>query len=135
MENTFTKKITFTSFVPDTSGQEMVEQETTKTATFIELNRKDQRQEKLFWRIISLYQASEIEKGDEESEDIKRIEPSTDKISELTNKAIRTLLIVDENFTEEDKKDFLSDSIAKINFGLWFLNVKAQPFFLKIQPG
>ena len=133
MENTFTKKVTFVSFVPDTTNipVQMIEQEITKEATFKELSRKDPKQSKLFWRIISLFEGQQVE----DVETTQKIEPSTDKIADLTEKAIRTLLIVDENFTDEDKKEFLSDSIACINFGLWFLNEKCKPFFLKIQPG
>ena len=130
MENTFTKKITFVSFVPDNDGQQMIESETTKEATFKELNRKDAKQSKLFWRIISLFEGQQAESEDE----VQRIEPSTDKIADLTEKAIRVLLVVDDKFTEDDKKEFLSDSIACINFGLWFLNEKCKPFFLKIHP-
>lgn len=130
MENTFTKKITFITFVPDTDGLQMIESEATKIATFKELNRKDTKQSKLFWRIISLFEGQQTESD----EDVQKIEPSTDKIADLTEKAIRVLLVTDEIFTDEDKKEFLSDSIACINFGLWFLNEKCKPFFLKIQP-
>ena len=132
MEETFTKKITFVSYVPDASqGQiEMVETEITKEATFRELNRKDVKQSKLFWRIISLFEGQTVE-----GTDTQTIEPSTDKIADLTEKAVKTLLITSDTFTEDDKKEFLSDSVAMINFGLWFLNVKCKPFFLKIQPG
>ena len=130
MDNTFNKKITFVSFVPDTDGIQMIESEVTKEATFKELNRKDAKQSKLFWRIISLFEGQQVESEDE----VQRIEPSTDKIADLTEKAIRVLLVVDDKFTEDDKKEFLSDSIACINFGLWFLNEKCKPFFLKIHP-
>jgi CRISPR/Cas system-associated endoribonuclease Cas2 len=130
MENTFTKKITFVTFVPDKDGLQMIESEATKEATFKELNRKDVKQSKLFWRIISLFEGQQTESD----EDVQKIEPSTDKIADLTEKAIRVLLVTDENFTDEDKKEFLSDSIACINFGLWFLNEKCKPFFLKIHP-
>jgi hypothetical protein len=142
----FTKEIKYVVYVPDSSSGrvEMVESEVTKIATFKELSRKDPNQKKLFWKIISLFEGQEIDenelkgKSDKEKEDIlakTKIEPSTDKIAELTDKAIKTLLISTDEFTEQDKVEFLSDSIACINFGLWFLNNKCKPFFLKIQPG
>lgn len=132
MEETFTKKITFVSYLPNSEGSDIVETEFVKVATFKELNRKDPRQSKLFWRIISLFEGQQID--EDSKDDVQKIEPSTDKIADLTEKAIKVLLIVDENFTDEDKKEFLSDSIACINFGLWFLNEKCKSFFLKIRP-
>lgn len=134
MDNTFQKEITYTEFLPEVKdGQsEMVEKEITKTVTFQELSRKQKRHEKLVWSLSMLFDGQQLEETDLNS--VQSILPSTDKMCDVTKRAIKTLVICDDNFTERDKDEFLSDSIACINFGFWLLFVKYKHFFLKMRP-
>jgi hypothetical protein len=119
----FKKEITFLSpehnFETDIS--EMVE--VTKTAVFKELDRGDRSQINLVFSILGI-----ANNGDAEN-----IKMNPDGIASITLKAVETLLITDNAFTESDKTCFLGDNLALLNFGLWFLAEKIQPFFLPSQ--
>ena len=129
----FQKEITFISKVAKETGEgkgiEWVEEEVTKQATFKELNRTDKDQHLLHGKILTL----SVNSSDDDDEGKKKINVDSDGVIHLSKKAINCLLIPDENFTAADKKDFLSDSIAVINFGLWLIAEKVSPFFSKFK--
>ena len=96
-----------------------------KTATFKKLSAVDRSQHKLHFKILSLASAF----GNDAETD--QISIDTDVLYDLTVKSIKTLLVVDDKFTAADKEEFLSDSLALLNFGLWMLTSETIPFFSK----
>ena len=117
----FEKEITFLS-KQLVDGIEWALVETSKTATFKELSRVDKNQHKLHFMMTSIY--SSVKSEDEES----KVVIDSDSLYDLTVKAIRILLITNESFTETDKSEFLNDSGAILNFGLWAYKEKFTPF-------
>lgn len=130
----FQKDITFLSKTYDAnqvseSCNGWVESPITKIANFKELNRTDKSQHKLHFKIIAIYEHY----GAADGEDIKI---DSDGVYDLTVRAINTLLITDkENFTDQDKAEFLQDSAAIFDFGFWLLGEKIAPFFSKFNKG
>ena len=120
--DTFEKEITFLSksFV----NGEWALVEVSKTATFKELSRVDRDQHKLHFMLIKLFQGAAVEEG--ESQDISI---DSDSLYDLTVKAIRKLIVINSEFTEQDKTEFLNDSGAILDFSLWALKEKFTPFF------
>lgn len=101
-----------------------VKEETPKMATFEELDRTNQDQAKLQGKILSLYQSQQIDEDNEKG----TFRLDTDALYDISIKCIKKLLIVDQTFTETDKKEFLADNIAVYRFGLWFLENHLGPF-------
>lgn len=128
MEN-FTHDITFISKKAKESEGSVVwiDEEVTKTATFKELSRTDRDQHKLHFKIISIGENFSAGDGDTQANF------NSDGIYDITVKAINTLLVINPDFTAEDKKEFLSDSGAILSFGLWLLKEKLLPFFLTLK--
>ena len=127
---TYTKEITFISLQanPNSDPPGLFEEtEVKKIATFRELSRIDPNQEKLCWKIIKLFEGQDVEDGEAVKQNI-----SDEGLCELVNKYIRTCIVINESFTEQDKKEFLTDTGAKMNFGFWVLGEKITPFFSKL---
>jgi hypothetical protein len=124
MQPTFEQEITFMSKDMDPDTKQWIETPVTKTATFKELSRTDKTQHKLHFMLMSIIES------DEESGDKLHID--SDKLYDITTKFIKTLLVINENFTEQNKGEFLSDSGALLSFGLKILGDKITPFFVKL---
>jgi hypothetical protein len=101
-----------------------VEGPITKIATFKELSRTDKSQHKLHFKIIAIFEHFGTKEGEE-------IKIDSDGVYDLTVKAIKDLLIIDDNFTVQDQAEFLNDSAAIFEFGFWLLGNKIAPFFSK----
>lgn len=123
---TFEKELSWVSYEPQ--GEEVVEVTRIKIATFKELNRTDKLQHKLHFKLISLFEGLEKSKDEEDTIGI-----SSDGLYDITVKAINILLTPNEVFTEMDKKEFLNDSIALLEFGMWLFQEKFTPFFSKFK--
>ena len=105
---TFTKEIKWASYEFDATQNESVITEKSKTATFKELNRTDKEQHKLHFKLISLFEGLEKSKDEEGSVGI-----SSDGLYDITVKAINTLLQINQDFTEADKKEFLNGKLHR----------------------
>lgn len=127
----FQKDITFARKVSqeteDKTSIEWVIEEVTKTATFKELDRTDKDQHKLHGKIMTLtvFNSEKDEQG--------KINVDSDAVYDLAVKGINCLLLIDESFNAQDKKEFLTDSIALYSFGLWLISEKIGPFFSKFK--
>jgi hypothetical protein len=123
MAETFQKEITFLSREFDEQSGTWEERPVTKIATFKEFSRTDKEQHKLHFRLIAIYNAETT------PEDGGQVTMSSDGLYDLVVKAVKTLLVPDENFNLQDKNEFLNDSGALLSFGLWLLGEKITPFF------
>lgn len=128
MMKTFEKEISYVSWGVDAEKETTVETLVTKTATFKELSRTDKTQHKLHFKLISLFEGLEREKDESDSIGI-----SSDGLYDITVKAVNILFVPTTNFTEADKKEFLSDSMALLDFGLWIFKNQFSPFFSKFK--
>jgi hypothetical protein len=124
MNETYQKEITYLSSQFDNDKQEIALKPFTKSFTFLELSRTDKKQHKLFFLMFPLYRNSIDMSGN------SRTIADPEVLQNLTNIAIETLMICADVKEEQDKKEFLNDGIAVMNFGYWFLNQKFTPFFL-----
>lgn len=113
----FDKEITFLS--KEFIGTEWVEKPVIKVAKFKEFSRTDKDQHKLHFMMISLFESGE--------NDTARID--SDKMYDITVKAVKTLLIIGEDFNDTNKNEFLNDSGALFSFGMWLFEAKIIPFF------
>ena len=113
---TFDKKLKFISKTFDqtlNAGKgDWVETQIEKTATFYELERTNKLQHKLHFKIITVFESNDPEEGEQAKMTI-----SSDAIYDLTVKAFRTLIILNDEFTEVDKNEFLNDSAAIFDLG------------------
>jgi hypothetical protein len=125
--NTFEKEISYVSCVYNPETEKEAEMSVVKTVTFKELSRLDKDQHKLHFKLISLFE------GLEKDSDDSSIGISSDALYDITVKAINILVINNDSFTAVDKKDFLSDSIALLEFGMWLFKEKFSPFFSKFK--
>jgi hypothetical protein len=125
--NTFQKDISFLSNTIKEGQSEWVLAPVTKTATFKELDRRDKEQHKLHFKLIAIFENFGVSK--EDNIDGAKIKIDSDGVYDLTVKGIKTLLICNEQFTVQDKAEFLTDSGAILQFGLWALGEKFAPFF------
>lgn len=128
MSTTFQKEISFinTAYF-DAETSDHIEKEITKTATFKDLSRTDRDQHELHFMIMAAFEET---KG-------KKVKYDSTQVLGMTDIFIETCMIVDLATTENgitatDKIQFLNDSIAKLNFGLWLLNEKFAPFFAQL---
>lgn len=117
----FTKEISYISKTMAEDG--WVEQSVKKTVRFKELSRTDPEQRDLCWLVMDIWDL----KGKS-----KKFRLSRDVMSELTDMFIDKMVILDENFTESDKKEFLADNGAVITFGLWLVHNRIADFFFKL---
>ena len=123
--NTFTKELSYISqqLKPSESGAEWVGEIVKKTATFKELCQTDPDQRDLCWLIMEIFE----KKGKN-----KEITINRDVAAELTDLFIETMLELNDDFKEADKKEFLKDNGAVVKFGLWLSHEKVLPFFLQL---
>ena len=132
MTNTFEKEVSFAVMVVNVDNEgkailkdgspEYVQKIVTKTATFKELVRTDATQRELCWNILKIV-------------DFKQGETPTindEAACNITNAYINELVVVNDNFTQQDKTDLLNDNIGVVNFGLWLVHNKIIPFFLQL---
>ena len=126
----FEKEITFLSREfeidsnnPDDKGK-WVEKAVKKIATFKELSRTDKDQHKLHFMLVGI-----MTNAPKDGEDETKMNIDSDALYDLTVKAIKLLLKIDERFTAQDKAEFLADSGAIFNFSMWLLGEKITPFF------
>lgn len=122
--STFVKELKYLSKVFDPATSEFIEKPVKKQASFLELSQTDRNQHKLFFMTAPLFEQLTTIGGE------KRLIANPEVLHDLTVKAIDILLVVDSNFTEQDKKEFLIDGFAILNFGRWFLEEKYTPFFI-----
>lgn len=127
---TFEKELNWVAKSVNADVTDTVDVQRTKVATFKELNRTDPAQHKLHFKLISLFEGTQ-EKKDEEDENSIGI--SSDGLYDITVKAFKILVIENEVFTEKDKKEFLNDSIALLEFGMWLFKEKFTPFFSSLK--
>lgn len=125
---TFEREISFLSKTFDAAANngvgEWILQEVKKVAKFKELDRTDKDQHKLHFKIVGMF--SNSDKDDVNS----KMELNSDAMYDLTTKAVRTLLIVDEgSFNSQEKEEFLADSGALLTFGMWIVGNKLMDFF------
>lgn len=132
MENaTFTHEVKFLSQVPNEGdpGKGIMpfveEKAITKTATFKELSRTDPTQRDISWLIMDVF---DLEKTKETKKGVTS-HINRKVASELSDKFINEMLIVDENFTEQDKIELMNDNGAMVKFGIWLAHKKLLPFF------
>lgn len=114
----FKKDIKFASNILN-DAQEFEIMNVTKEATFKELDRRDKDQHKLHFMLMA------IVKFNEEGE----ILVDSDILYDFTVRAVKVLLVKTDEFTEQDKVEFLQDSAALLQFGQWMLAAKITPFF------
>lgn len=128
---TFQKEISFINpayFDSTLTPPAHVEKEVTKTATFKELSRTDREQHELHFMIMAAFQET---KG-------KIVKYDSSQILAMTDIYIETCMLVNDSLnptveiTATDKLQFINDSIAKLNFGMWLLNEKFSPFFAQL---
>jgi hypothetical protein len=128
--NTYAKDISFLSLSFEENTNEWKDKLVTKKAVFTELNRRDRKQHKLHFAIVRLFSTSYSGEVDD-----KKVNLDSDEICDITTRYIKDMLIpgstMDE-FTEGDKKEFLNDSGALIEFGYWLVSEKLIPFFLNL---
>ena len=127
---TFEKEITYFVAEYNPATEKVEEKLVTKSATFKELSRLDKTQAKLHFKIMSLFEG--LEKGSDEADNIGI---SSDGLYDITVKAVNVLLLPNDVFTDSDKKDFLQDSIALLQFGLFLFKEKFAPFFSQFNLG
>lgn len=126
-EISYLSKIAKQSDAPEAKGGMVwVDEIIKKTATFKELSRTDKDQHKLHFKIISLFQSNGV-KDEESTANI-----NSDALYDITVKSIKTLIIIDPEFTEEDKQGFLCDSSAILSFAFYMLKEHFTPFFSKL---
>lgn len=114
----FKKDIKFASNILN-DAQEFEIMNVTKEATFKELDRRDKDQHKLHFMLMA------IVKFNEEGE----ILVDSDILYDFTVRAVKVLLVKTDEFTEQDRVEFLQDSAALLQFGQWMLAAKITPFF------
>lgn len=114
----FKKDIKFASNILN-DAQEFEIMNVTKEATFKELDRRDKDQHKLHFMLMA------IVKFNEEGE----ILVDSDILYDFTVRAVKVLLVKTDEFTEQDRVEFLQDSAALLQFGQWMLATKITPFF------
>jgi hypothetical protein len=122
--STYIKELKFITAVFDEKTEAVIEKEVIKTANFKELSRLDKTQHKLHFKLISLFEGLEKSMDEQDSIGI-----SSDGLYDITVKAVKILLVTDSEFTENDKNDFLNDSISLLQFGMWLFKEKFTPFF------
>lgn len=101
----------------------------TKNATFKELSRTEREQHELHFDIIEYFTSAnskENKKGD------KQVRIKLKEAYPLILNAFDTLLVINEDFKPQDKEEFLNDSAAILDFGMWLIKEKITPFFSQL---
>jgi hypothetical protein len=130
---TFTKELTWVGWEVDAenpNSNEPVQVERVKTATFKELNRTDETQHKLIFQISELFDSKSKKNEDGETD----VDLNSAAFCDLIKKAVRDLLVTNQNFSEMDKREFLQDALGLMSFGFWMLQNHFAPFFSKFNP-
>jgi hypothetical protein len=132
MIKTFTKELTWVGWEidPNSETNETVLTERTKTATFKELNRTDETQHKLIFKISELFDSKSVRDEDGNTD----VDLNSASFCDLIKKAVKDLLITDKDFTEQDKRELLQDALGLMSFGFWMLQNHFTPFFSKFNP-
>jgi hypothetical protein len=124
--NTFKKELTYLEVVGvEDDGITPKMQPTTKNVTFKELSQTDKSQGRIFFLMRPLFQNVKMVGGGE------KVIADPNVLYDLIMYVIDALLIQDEDFSEQNKVEFLNDNFAVMCFGEWFLNEKASPFFFR----
>lgn len=124
---TFERDIIFLAKVFNTDSEQWELASVTKRVTFNEISRTERTQHKFHFAIMSTFQSFEDNgKGG--------VKLDGDAIYDLTIKAVETLWVKTDAFTDQDKTEFLSDSGAIFDFGMWLLADKITPFFQVFKP-
>jgi hypothetical protein len=131
MEGIFEKEVTFRQKGFDGTDHTLLP--VTKTARFHELDTQDKTQHKLHSKIFTAF-INSAQPGEDDEEKVQA-NISGEVIYDMAVRGIKSLLVIDQDFTAIDKQELLSDSGALLNFGLWFMGEKVIPFFqsLKIE--
>ena len=127
---TFTKELTWVGWETDSDTTELVQVERTKTATFKELNRTDETQHKLIFKISELFDSKAVKDEDGNTD----VDINSASFCDLIKKTVKDLLVTDANFSELDKREFLQDALGLMSFGFWMLQNHFAPFFSKFKP-
>lgn len=129
--NTFQKEISFLSkqaISKEDGSMEWEMASVTKTALFKELDKTDRDQHKLHFKLTSITGMLDIKKDEERDPNTLKID--SDVLYDITVKAFKTLVVVDkDSITVEERTEFLNDSSAIFEFGMWFFSNKFLPFF------
>jgi hypothetical protein len=125
--NTFKKELTYLNVVGVDSSVNPPKpklEPVTKQVSFYELSQTDKSQCRLFFMMRPIYRNVTMIGGSE----VVIADPNV--LYDLTLHAIEVLMILDDNFTLQDKTEFLNDNFAVLAFGEWFMQMSA-PFFLQ----
>jgi hypothetical protein len=144
MIKTFQKEIEWVGYDLNQDQTDTEEITRVKTATFKELCRTDKTQHKLHFKIISMFEGMHDDqkealrnaKNPDEKQEVledSEIGLNTDVLYDITVKAIKHLLIIDQDFNEIDRKELLQDSLALLSLGLWLFANHFAPFFQKLK--
>jgi hypothetical protein len=122
MLKTYTKEITFETVGSEIQNDklEIVYTPVTKTATFKEFSKQDKEQHLLFFLMRNVFEQNRS----------GNIMGNPEKLKDLTEMIIDNLLICDDKFTAQDKKELLLDGFGLLALGEWLLYEKILPFFL-----
>lgn len=133
MENCFDRQVSFISKGYDGANDKYTREKVKKTATFKELDATEKTQHRLHFLITSVFKSSEIDQTDPGKKATVKID--TDVLYDLVVKSINVLWVETPAFSSLEKEEFLTDSGALLDFGMWFLEEKLTPFFLTLMAG
>lgn len=119
--STFQHKIHYMSNVLDDEKGRVEKKRVDKIVHFKELDETDTNQHDLHFKLFSLYRTKS--NGIDSSVVI-----DTTVLREITVEAIKLLVVLDENFTHVDLKEFLASSLGLLKFALWFAENHLLPF-------
>lgn len=120
---TFTKEIVFSEKVFNTTLNKYEDKNINKTATFNELDPRDDKQHEYHFAIMGAFTRREKNETTGLSYFL-----DSDVLS-LTKNFIKKFLVITPEFTEQDKMQLLLDAGALFIFGMGLLNEKVFPFF------
>jgi hypothetical protein len=122
IKDTFEKEVTFVSNAYNPETKQIEDCFVTKTATFKELSRSNPDHYDYAWDVLQMYKKV----GDGKDADVIAVKRVA---APLVRQYVNDMLILNEKFTETDKKEFLADNGALAMFGIWLTNSKFIVFF------
>ena len=122
IKTTFEKEITFLSNAYNPETKQIEDCFVTKTATFKELSRSDADHYDYAWDVLQMYKKV----GEGKDADIIAVKSVA---APLVRQYVKEMSVVNDKFTETDKKEFLADNGAMAQFGIWLTNSKFIVFF------
>lgn len=135
MEGIFEKEVSFNQKGFDGTNHTM--DKVKKTARFKELDSQDVKQHRFHAYILTAFTRSAKDANPEDADEEKKVEVGLDgeMIYDMAVKGIKNLLVIDQEFTAQNKMELMQDSGALLSFGMWFVAEKVLPFFqsLKIE--